>query len=36
MTSVITESALICEGDHTVTVDLWHSYLHPAGVAEQQ
>ena len=27
---------LFGEGDHSVTVDLWESYLRPAGPAEQR
>jgi len=27
---------LFGEGDHTVTIDLWQSYLRPAGQAEQR
>ena len=27
---------LFGEGDHTVTIDLWQSYLRPAGRAEQR
>ena len=27
---------LFGEGDHTVTIDLWESYLRPAGLAEQR
>jgi nitrile hydratase subunit beta len=27
---------LFGEGDHAVTIDLWESYLRPAGLAEQR
>jgi Nitrile hydratase beta subunit, C-terminal len=31
-----TAAELFGAGDHTVTIDLWESYLHPAGLAEQR